>query len=484
MNYKPHLIVPSLSELKALFVQHPPELDGLDHEKILFIVSFVFNHQISFYDSRILGDDIDGVTISSSYFQKILSRKSKLHFEYLVKHGVLRLVRKHFTGATCRKYLLNEKYMKDPSFYTLTGFTFSRSVSRHLNKQRVKGKYDHLQEWLKKIEFDAEGATVFNNLMFESRKNFLPFQSISKRNRRTRSNPHHQYVNGQMSILRLKAKDDTCKMDSSGMRLHTSITNCPKLLRNYITVGGEPLVSIDIKNSQPFMMLALFNPEHIGKLRRTSYPTTQLPPPNLQVPVSDLSAYNISSIILRHSSVIQSSIEFQEYREMVTNGTIYEQFVDLMKIDAKELELGFSPRDTVKFRFMLCFYSANGSRSGGMKPLFRMKFPKIYSLMCDLKEKHHNTLAILLQRVESILVLDQICSRIALEKPKVPLFTIHDSILTTSAHVDYVKGIIEEECVRYIGVAPRLTIEACTPKENGFLLKKMDDQVKNISLES
>ena len=484
MNRHPHLIVPNLPALKELFLQQAPELDGLDKEKLLFIVSFVFNHQIAFYDSRILGDDLDGVTLCSSYFQKILSRKSKQHFEYLLNHGVLKLVRKHFPGATCRKYLLDEKYMKDPSFYTLSGFVFSRALNRHFEKKELKSKVAHFQKWLKKIEFDVEGATVFNNLMFESRKNYVPFQTISKRDRRTRSNPHYQYVNGQLSILRFKGKDDRCWIDNKGMRLHTCITKCPKLLRNYITLEGEPLVSIDIKNSQPYMLLALLNPMHIGKPRRTGYPPTQHPPPTLQVPISDLSASNISSIILRHSSVIQSSIEFQEYREMVTNGTIYEHFVDLMKIDTKELELGFSPRDTVKFRFMLCFYSANGSRSGGMKPLFRSKFPKIYSLMCDLKEKHHNTLAILLQRVESILVLDKICGRIAQEKRNLPLFTVHDSILTTSAHVDYVKGIIEEECVRYIGVAPRLTIEACTPKENGFLLKKMDDQVKNISLES
>lgn len=481
MYQKPKLIIPNISALKELFNQHPPDRDRLDKEKLLFIVSFVFSHQIVDYDTQSIEDELEGVTLCSTYFKKILSRKAKLHIEYLVNHCVLKLVRKHFAGTTCRKYLLDEKYMKDPSFYQLSGFTFSRAISRHLDRQKVKGKYDHFKGWLKKIEFDVEGATVFNNIMFESRKNFVPFQTISKRDRRTRSNPHYQYVNGQLSILRLKGRDESCRMDNSGMRLHTSITSCPKLLRNYISIEGQPLVSIDIKNSQPYMLLALFNPEHIGNPRRTRYTLNQPISPTLQVPISDLPASNISSIILRHSSVIQSSIEFQEYRKMVTNGTIYEQFVDLMKIDPKELEMGFSPRDTVKFRFMLCFYSANGSRSGGMKPLFRSKFPKIYSLMCDLKEMHHNTLAILLQRVESILVLDKICGRISQEKCYVPLFTVHDSILTTSEYVEYVKGIVEQECIRYIGVAPRLSIEVFTPKENHFLLKKMDDQVKKIS---
>jgi hypothetical protein len=218
------------------------------------------------------------------------------------------------------------------------------------------------------------------------------------------------------------------------------------------------------------MLLALLDPNNFKKNSDTSNP-------HLTIPTSLLSTYNIPSIILRHSSVIQYSKEFQEYKKLVTTGKIYDEFVKLAQIDKKELDIGFSKRVIVKFRFMLCFYSANNSISQGMKTLFRSKFPKIYALMCDLKQKDHSTLSILLQRVESTLVLDKICGRISSEFPKIPLFTIHDSILTTPNNVEYVKSIIEEECKKYIGIAPMLSIEPCSPKENKKILEDMDKEL-------
>jgi hypothetical protein len=255
------------------------------------------------------------------------------------------------------------------------------------------------------------------------------------------------------------------------MRLHSSLTSCPKLLRNFITIGGQHLVSIDLKNSQPYMLLALLDPNNFKKKSVSSNP-------HLSIPISLLSTYNIPSIILRHSSVIQSSKEFQEYKKLVTSGKIYDDFVKSTKIDKKELDNGFSKRDIVKFRFMLCFYSANNANSQGMKTLFRSKFPKIYALMCALKEKDHATLSILLQRVESILILDKICGRISTEFPRIPLLTIHDSILTIPKYVDQVVKVINEETKKFIGIQPMLSIEDCSPKINQSLLLEMDREVE------
>ena len=468
---KPTIIVPNISALYKIFENDPPSRSGLNQEKLFYIISFVFNHQMKSYESD-YGDDDYAVTISSKMFQCVLGRTYKRSFDYLCDNGILELVSKHFSGVTCRKYVLTSKYSIEPSFYTIKNFAFGKTLKERLNKKE-KIKYPYFNKWLKLIEFDTEYATVFNNLLFESRKKYLPFQTISKKNRKKLSNPLNQFIHGQTSILKIQNKYDKTTIDEKGMRLHSALTSCPKLLRNFITIGGQHLVSIDVKNSQPYMLLALLDPNNFTK---KSVATT---PPHLTIPTSLLSTYNIPSIILRHSSVIQSSKEFQEYKVLVTSGKIYDDFVKLTQIDKKELDNGFSKRNIVKFRFMLCFYSANNANSQGMKTLFRSKFPKIYALMCDLKQKEHSTLSILLQRVESTLVLDKICGRISSEFPKIPLFSIHDSILTTPNNVEYVKSIIEEECEKYIGIAPMLSIEPCSPKENK---KKLEDMDKKLVL--
>ncbi len=42
---------------------------------------------------------------------------------------------------------------------------------------------------------------------------------------------------------------------------------------------------------------------------------------------------------------------------------------------------------------------------------------------------------------------------------QVPIFTIHDSIVTTKGNEDFVKRIMEEELTRAIGVPPTLQVE-------------------------
>ena len=73
--------------------------------------------------------------------------------------------------------------------------------------------------------------------------------------------------------------------------------------------------------------------------------------------------------------------------------------------------------------------------------------------------KHTNFLAVLLQRIESYLVLEIICKRIALERPKLPIYTIHDSIVTTIGNEEYVKSIMVEMLKSYIGHEPKLKFE-------------------------
>jgi hypothetical protein len=465
---KPAIIVPNLKLLNSVFDKDPPKEKGLNKEKLLYVISFVYYHQMKHHDSD-SQDNGYGVTISSKMFQGILAKTYKQHFQYLCDNNILKMVSKHLVGVTSRIYLLNSEFLTNPGYCTIESFTFGRTLKR-INK-KPQHKYDYLEKWLKKIDFDVEYATVFNNLMFESRKNYQPFQTISKKNRKRLSNPISQFAHGQVSILKMKDKDHSITIDKKGMRLHTHLTNCPKLLRNYITIGGQHLVSIDVKNRQPYMLLALLDPNNFKKNSDTSNP-------HLTIPTTLLSTYNIPSIILGHSSIIQASKEFQEYKKLVTSGKIYDDFVKSTKIDKKELDNGFSKRDIVKFRFMLCFYSANNANSQGMKTLFRSKFPKIYALMCDLKEKDHTTLSILLQRVESILILDKICGRISTEFPRIPLLTIHDSVLTIPKYVDQVVKVINEETKKFIGIEPMLSIEDCSPKINQALLLEMDREVE------
>ena len=91
--------------------------------------------------------------------------------------------------------------------------------------------------------------------------------------------------------------------------------------------------------------------------------------------------------------------------------------------------------------------------------LFRTLFSTIFDLFSRIKAREHNTLAILLQNIESQAILHLICARIAKEKPTLPIFTIHDSIVTTAGNEQIVHDIMRQELKDITGLVPTLKIE-------------------------
>jgi len=61
-----------------------------------------------------------------------------------------------------------------------------------------------------------------------------------------------------------------------------------------------------------------------------------------------------------------------------------------------------------------------------------------------------------------------ICKRITKEKPRLPIFTIHDSVVTTVGHQEYVEAIIKEELEKATGILSSCKIEYWKPENLEF----------------
>ena len=70
----------------------------------------------------------------------------------------------------------------------------------------------------------------------------------------------------------------------------------------------------------------------------------------------------------------------------------------------------------------------------------------------------------ILQRIESEIMIQNVCKRISLEHPALPIFTIHDSVLTTDGNQEYVAKIIKEEAFKITGLKVSLGIEILNQK--------------------
>ncbi len=117
------------------------------------------------------------------------------------------------------------------------------------------------------------------------------------------------------------------------------------------------------------------------------------------------------------------------------------------------------PARTIEQAVFTILFTGNqfiGQEEAKPKKLFRELFPTVYDLFAHIKSKDKKLLPLILQRIESYLVLEVICKRIAKEQPSIPLFTVHDSIATTVGNEKIVRDIMLEELTRYIGLEPSL----------------------------
>jgi hypothetical protein len=116
-------------------------------------------------------------------------------------------------------------------------------------------------------------------------------------------------------------------------------------------------------------------------------------------------------------------------------------------------------KNLAKKSFYQFIYSANHQNYWEEKRLISEAFPIATELFSFLKQKDYILLSHIMQRLESILMIEVVSRRIAAEKPHLPFFTVHDSIATLESEVEYVKKVIKEEFKRYLGIVPKLGLE-------------------------
>ncbi|WP_143435159.1 hypothetical protein [Hymenobacter roseosalivarius] len=74
------------------------------------------------------------------------------------------------------------------------------------------------------------------------------------------SNPREQHAHTEYNILCVENQELRTSVDSKVNRFHSTLTNMSGPLRNFLTFEGQPRVSIDIANSQPYLANILLQP--------------------------------------------------------------------------------------------------------------------------------------------------------------------------------------------------------------------------------
>lgn len=233
-------------------------------------------------------------------------------------------------------------------------------------------------------------------------------------------------------------------------------------LRKCLSINGQELQGVDIKNSQP-LFSTLVAIDHLTnktmRSRMRSYQPNRKPPTSKKkrsrskaLPITMGESTQVLTLHGTCKGNVLIPEDLAKCLQVCENGRFYES---LMPSDADQSD----ERYRKKFKKMVfrdVFYGDYFPNPLASRMWNR--FPSLLRVLCDLKRKDYRRPSWLMQARESKFVIDTVCRRIMSERPDVPLVTIHDSIMTTPGHLPYVECVMRDEFAK-IGVSPTLELQ-------------------------
>jgi hypothetical protein len=482
----PVVYLPSNLDIAKHLAQFPPvDIPSFNEDKLKYIIGLV--NSIPLDNKRLYTPD-GFVPIHAHTLQNSL-RDYRLYLDYAIHSGILVSDNFYVPGSKSFSFRFTEQYNTAPIPHPVSKYTIQKLISQQYiyksdpqaTTKNSSHKYSNLQKWFNgALTIDEKRANAY--LVKEYHKNL---------NKSSEFNARRKYHLQHCNLTRFATQDYFFKVDSTSGRLHTNLTNMKSGLRNFIKYDGLELVSVDIKNSQPFLSTALLNgdfyknsnPKITGTLKSkgifnnkyTSTSTLTIQEIMKYFEYSNINNKNnriselLSSLMIVKNEQSLAAVEFQQYSNITAQGIIYEYIeTEISAITGKF----FNDRKELKSVIFQVLFTDNrffGQKEAEAKRIFRDLFPNIYNIFALIKKGDASTLPRLLQAIEAIIILDRVCNRISIENPYLPIFTIHDSVACPVGHETYVASIIKDEMLNAIGLCPSLKYEYWSP--NSLLCK-------------
>lgn len=438
------VFIPKSFDIENHLSQHPQQIESFQKDRLLKILGLIAELPLQIKDLY----QPNGFILISSKLLQAIAHNYVEYIDYLVETKVIEVDRHYIVGKRPRGYKFHSFF---DSKLKVVELEFEKQDIRMVTKKQDwvdvmrRNRARFLLKWIfnEKLKYDYLAALEFLEEEYQNNCKEGPKQALERYNR------------SMISINRLRNKDLYAYMDNTSFRLHTNFTNLRKELRNFITYDGQQLVSIDLSNSQPYLSTLL--------LQKSFY--NPYAPINLtKLTIPSISRYEAAKIkeelfiILDRIEKNTSILDYKKYKNLVIDGLLYEHFVKILQESTGKIVT----REKVKVEILRTFFGKHELNGGGVtrvKKLFATEFPTMHEVFGILKQNGKNVLAIILQRIESYIIIDIICKRISKEYPQIPLITIHDSIATTKENYEIVETYMKKVLTELIGYPPKLKIE-------------------------
>ena len=397
-------------------------------------------HSLSKLRSNHRKSQEDGTRLCSTYLGDVVGDKKQVSpVKMAMKEARLIEVDEEFEeGVRCKTFFLGD-LIRDAWWaeHDLQGKVQLKQVERFRTelagrKNLTAPVHERIADWADRVQIDLEGAyEVVPGLPTFGKRNAAYMQLAMLRNR------HHYRT--------------VCPYG----RLHHNWGGLCRELRPFLSVDGERLANVDIKTSQPTILVPLLR-DWLAKIQTGTRPDPSpapQPKPNSKRrrPPGPTPTIPVGFLFSEDGLV--------DFEDAIRQGTLYDDLVHKVNSSA-ERESDRIDRNTAKKRIMALLYGEPGDMlASSVGQAFRDLFETVFFLLVDLKvHMTHQWVPQEMQRRESDLVILSACSRLMVERPEIPIISIHDSVMTHERHLDTVEQFLRE-ALAVLPVQPRFSCE-------------------------
>lgn len=471
-NLQNTLSVPSklVREIEAKLLENPKAFRdlGLHHEYIYFICDSIIqrmSHSLKdVRDSIEKNKELSDFYPLHSTIMALVCKSYKAHIEFMRDSEIIECDGRWIVGEKSLGYRFTKGYISEIEDLEIKKWTLRVGILRRnrklLRDRKAQNKgYSFLTKWLEddKLTVDWETATK----CIEQKKITLLEGSDPKKVSKLEFYSGLQKATAKRFDEGITSKD--FKFTGSGHRFYSPLTNMPKELRKCLLYDGKPLVGVDVSNCQPYLFPILFRESFWANYYRGDEPqpekTLKFKELGIYKEEREINIYTIIKSIKTFKTLYGKDFENIKFFKLVLDGGIYEYMESRFKRYYPEI---FVDRKVTKVEALKILYSdpvKHFLKEYDSCRLFKEYFPEVYPVLNAIRSKDYKVLPLILQNLESYLIIDIICKAISKKYPHIPLFTIHDSIITTEGNEKVVHDFMEKILTEYVGFIPKIKFE-------------------------
>ncbi|MBB6332999.1 hypothetical protein HNP24_004002 [Chryseobacterium sediminis] len=427
--------LPENLDIDNVLQENPPEFN-YDRDKFVYILNLIYALPARKKKSI---ENYSGFTPVSKTILGSIIKDYRVHINYLKEQGIVE-EDNYIPDKKCGGLRFTHQYRHHLKPTEITSWTLIKNIVylRKNYNSELTNDLIFLKKWFKDIDVDIKAARKYLKRQWrEDYKTENSDTAILKYNSRLLPVEHLCKKENQLFFV-----------DATAGRLHTYITQLKSELRKFLKWKGKVLCSIDISNSQPYLLQTLLNKEVYERCNM-----------NIKLEKVNVKLDTIMLGVLIYS--ISREDDVLLFKRIVSSGKFYEEFGKILKNNGEFENISDDNlrKEVKNITFSTLFSNNRAISHSNYIKIFKRIFPNVYKVLKYVKKGQHNTLAIVLQSLEADLVLQKACKRINTDKDDIPLFTLHDSIITTEENVEYVKYVLVQVMKENIGVKPNLKIE-------------------------